>query len=309
MNKRLSRSDYIFSLIIIFMLICVVGAFFYGIQLGTDRVEAKQQELVDKKTELAKGMTSYNQSYLVSFYHTIYLPFKEFQTVWFKDMNDIDIRGNTLDPAALIKELSKLASAKYDTVVTQSMPSTSPLLQEAHKNYLKSLKLFSDAAKSFQSKANSIQVNVLAAEIEKDAYFKEAKSFALQAQKQFYDSIVLWNETVEVDALKGALFVNHDPLPLTEWNQMNFNIKNQYVTGIMLKNKYFKPYNPQDLLIGIDEMIKSGQAKKMNVNTVQALTDILVGTGAVRQDDFIQGKMKWYGTEKIPQLPFFFSTN
>lgn len=309
MNKRLSRSDYIFSLVFIFMLICVIGAFFYGIQLGTERVEAKQQNLLDKKAEIAKGMTSYNQSYLVSFYHTIYLPFKEFQTVWFKDMNDIDIRGNTLDPSALLKELSKLASAKYDNVVTQSMPATSPLLQEAHQNYLKSLKLFSQAAKTFESKANSLQVSVLASEIEKDAYFTQAKAFALQAQNQFYESIVKWNESVEVNALKGADFIKHHPLPLTEWNQMNFNLKNQYITGLMIENKYFKNYNPQDLLIGIDDMIKSGQAKKMNVNSIQQLVDILVGTGAVRQDDFIQGKMKWYGNEKIPQLPFFFSTN
>src|SRR5437868_3931702 len=99
MNKRLSRSDYILSLIFIFMLICVIGAFFYGIQLGTTRVEAKQQALIDKKIEIAKGMTSYNQTYLVSFYHTIYLPFKEFQTVWFKDMSDIEMKGSTLDPA------------------------------------------------------------------------------------------------------------------------------------------------------------------------------------------------------------------
>lgn len=309
MNKRLSRSDYIFSLIFIFMLICVIGAFFYGIQLGTERVQAKQQDLLDKKIEIAKGMTSYNQSYLVSFYHTIYLPFKEFQTVWFKDMSDIDIRGNTLDPAALIKELSKLASAKYDNIVSQSMPSTSPLLVEAQKNYLKSLKLFSQAAKTFESKANSLQINVLASEIEKDAYFTQAKEFALQAQNQFYESIVMWNETVEANSLKGADFIKHDPLPLTEWNQMNFNLKNHYITGIMLANKYFKNYNPQDLVIGIDDMVKSGQAKKMNVNSIQQLVDILVGTGAVRQDDFIQGKMKWYGTEKIPQLPFFFSTN
>ncbi|MEX2460955.1 MAG: hypothetical protein WD469_06585 [Paenibacillaceae bacterium] len=309
MNKRLSRSDYIFSLIFIFMLICIIGAFFYGIQLGTQRVEAQQQALLDKKAKIAKEMTSYNQSYLVSFYHTIYLPFKEFQTVWFKDMNDIEIRGNTLDPAALIKELSKLASAKYDTVLPQTMPSTSPLLQDAHQNYLKSLKLFSQAAKTFESKANSMQVNVLATEIEKDAYFSQAKTFALQAQNQFYESIVMWNETVEANTLKGVDFVKHDPLPLSEWNQMNFNLKNQYVTGLMLKNKYFKPYNPQDLVISMDDMVKSGQAKKMNVNSVQQLTDILVATGAVRQDDFIQGKMKWYGNEKIPQLPFFFSTN
>jgi hypothetical protein len=309
MNKRLSRSDYIFSLIFIFMLICVIGAFFYGIQLGTARVEAKQQALVDKKVELTKGMTSYNQSYLVSFYHTIYLPFKEFQTVWFKDIKDIEIRGTTLDPGALIKDLSKLASAKYDTIVIQSMPATSPLLQDAHQNYLKSLKLFSQAAKTFESKANSMHVTVLASEIEKDVYFSQAKLFALQAQKQFYDSIVKWNETVEANALKGANFVNNSPLALTDWNQMNFNIKNQYITGIMLTNKYYKAYNPQDLVIGIDDMIKSGQAKKMNATTIQQLTDILVGTGAVRQDDFILGKMKWYGTEKIPQLPFFFSSN
>jgi hypothetical protein len=309
MNKRLTRSDYIFSLIFIFMLICVIGAFFYGVQYGTDRVEAKQQALIDKKMELAKELTSYNQSYLVSFYHTIYLPYKEFQTVWFKDMKDIEIRGTVLDPAAIIKELSKLANAKYDTVVTQSMPASSPLLQDAHKNYLKSLKLFSQAAEKFQSKANSMQVSVLAAEIAKDVYFKQAKSFALQAQKQFYDAIVKWNETVETSALKGANFVKNDPLKVTEWNQMNFNIKNQYVTGIMLKNNYYKAYNPQDLVIGVDDMIKSSQAKKMNATTIQQLTDILVGTGAVRQDDFILGKLKWYGTEKIPQLPFFFSSN
>jgi hypothetical protein len=297
------------SLVFIFMLICVIGAFFYGIQLGTTRVQAKQQALIDKKIEIAKGMTSYNQTYLVSFYHTIYLPFKEFQTVWFKDMNDIVMRGSTLDPAAVIKALGKLANAKYDIVLTQSMPSTSPLLQEAHQNYLKSLKLFSEASKMFESKANSMQVSVLASEIEKDAYFSEAKSFALLAQKQFYDSIVLWNETVEATALKGANFINNTSLTLNDWNQMNFNIKNKFITGIMLNNKYFKPYNPQDLVIGLDDMIKSGQAKKMNANTIQQLTDILVGTGAVRKDDFILGKMKWYGSEKIPQLPFFFSPN
>jgi hypothetical protein len=309
MNKRLSRSDYIFSLIIILMLLCVIGAFFYGIQLGTARVEAKQQALIDKKVELAKEMTSYNQTYLVSFYHTIYLPYKEFQTVWFKDMNDIDVRGTTLDPAALLKELNKLASAKYETILTQSMPASSPLLQDAHQNYLKSLKLFSEATKTFESKANSMQVSVLASEIEKDVYFSQAKLFALQAQKQFYDAIVKWNETVETKSLKGASFIKNDPLKLTDWNQMNFNIKNQYVTDLMLKKKYYKAYNPQDLVIGIDDMIKSGQSKKMHAATIQQLTDILVGTGAVRPDDFILGKMKWYGTEKIPQLPFFFSSN
>ncbi|MDB5053780.1 MAG: hypothetical protein JWM44_1830 [Bacilli bacterium] len=306
MNKRLSRSDYILSLIFIFMLICAIGAFFYGVKLGTAQVEAKQQAALDQKTETAKGLTAYNQSVLVSFYHTIYLPFKEFQTVWFKDMNDIEVRGNTLDPASLIKELSKLADAKYSIVLTQSMPSTSPLLQEAHQNYLKSLKLFNQAANSFQTKANSIQGSVLASEIGKDAYFSEAKTFALKAQNEFFESIVKWNETLEVDPLKGANFVKNVPLALADWNQMNFNIKNQYVTILMLTSKYFESYNPQDLVISIDEMIQSGQAKKMSATTLQQLADILVGTGAVRQDDFINGKMKWYGTEKIPQLPFFF---
>jgi hypothetical protein len=309
MNKRLTRSDYIFSLIFIFMLICAIGAFFYGVKLGTDRADAKQQALLANKTEIAKGLTSYNQSYLVSFYHTIYLPYKEFQSVWFKDMSDLTIKGNTLDPAALIKELNKLADAKYAIILTQSMPSTSPLLQEAHQNYLKSLKLFSDAAKKFESKANSIQGSVLVSEIDKDSYFNEAKSFALKAQKGFFDSIVKWNETVEADPLKGAELINHTPLSISDWSQMNLNIKNDYVTTLMLTNNYFKPYNPQDLLLGIDEMIQSGQAKKMNATTIQQLVDILVGTGAVRQDDFIKGKMKWYGNEKLPQLPFFYSNS
>lgn len=307
MDKKLTRTDYMFSLFFIFMLVSVLGAFFYGLKLGTERIEAKQQALIDKKAELAQGQTAYNQSYLVSFYHTIYLPYKEFEAHWFKSMNDIEVRGSSLDPASIIKDIGKVADEKYNTLLSQSMPSTSPLLQDGLQNYLKSLKLFNEAAKNFQANANSLQGSLVSSQIEKDVYFSEAKMYALLAQKNFFDSIVKWNQTLVLEPIKGLDLIKNVAMTITDWNLLSLNVKNDFITSLMLSNKYFKPYTPQDLVIRIDEMIKSGQAKKLNASTVVELADILVGTGAVRSGDFINGKIKWYGQETLPQLPFFFN--
>lgn len=304
MEKRLTRSDVIFLLLFIFMLICAIGAFFYGVKLGTERTEAKQLEAQKKKEEAAKGFTAYHQTYLVSFYHTIYLPYRDFQNAWFKAMSELEVRKGSLDPASLIKDLGKLADDKYDAIVNQSMPESSPLLREAHENYMKSLKLFSQSARSFQSRANSLNGSVLLGEIDKDPGFAEAKNFALQAQKGYYDSIVKWNESVAT-SLPGLDLIKSDKLAINDWNQLNLNLKNDYMTSVMATNKYFKPFAPQDLAARIDETIKSGQAKKMNAETIPQLAELLIGTGAVRSGDFLNSKAKYYTDEPLPQLPFF----
>jgi hypothetical protein len=34
--------------------------------------------------------------------------------------------------------------------------------------------------------------------------------------------------------------------------------------------------------------------------------ELLIGTDAVRSGDFIRGKTKFYSSETLPQIPFFF---
>jgi hypothetical protein len=308
LNKRLTRFDFLFPLAFIFMLVCAIGTFFYGLQLGTDRTTAKFEKMMEQKTEKAKGLPAYDQSYLVSFYHTVFSPFREFETKWFQAMNDIELGGSSIDPASLLKELSKLADEKYNTALPQTLPDTSELLIQAQQNYLKSLKLFNHAADRLISGANSKNGASLLADIEANAEYKEAKAFALQAQNQYFDAIVKWNEQ-DNPRLQGLDKLADKQLSTADWSKLNLNLKNKYTTSLLAESLAFNNFNPQDLVIHVDEMIKTGQAQRMNAATVRQLVDVLVGTGAVRAGDFIAGKAKWYGNETLPQLPFFYKSN
>jgi hypothetical protein len=292
-----------FILVFIFMLIFALGAFFVGMKVGTDRTELKYADLVKLKREERAGLTAYHQSYLVSFYHTVYLPFREFNLVWSQDMEKIENESSSTDFSSLFKSLSKLANDKYEAMVNQTMPEISPLLAEAHDEYLRSLKLFSQAADSMESKANRLAPDALLSEINKDAYFGEAKNYALAAQKNYFDAIVLWHQSMDstakgIDAISGEISFNG-------WSALSLNLKNAYIAGLLAQDKLFLDVTPQDVSLGIDEMIRSGQDKKLNAANVPQAVEILIDSRAVRQGDFVKSKAKFYSGELLPQLPFF----
>jgi hypothetical protein len=305
MNKRLSRSDYMFALIFIFMLVFALGTFFFGLKLGQDRTTAKYEDAVFKKNQEAQGYAAYDQQYLVSYYHTIYQPYREFHKTWFEQLNELELHKSS-DSAMVLKNLSKLAKEKYDELSTKSMPDSSPLLQEGQQNYAKSLKLFSEALDNITVKANGMPTKDLLDYMEKDSYLTEAQKFALAAQKNYYDSIIKWNEANDPQLKKADA---SKPLPLADWNALNLNAKNDYIANALAAAAVYKPFTPQDLSIRIDELIASGQAKKMNLATIQQVSDALMATDAVRTGDYILNKNKWYPNETLPQLPFFFSQN
>ena len=51
MDKRLTRSDFVFILVFIFMLVFALGAFFFGMKIGTDRTDAKYYDFVKQRKE------------------------------------------------------------------------------------------------------------------------------------------------------------------------------------------------------------------------------------------------------------------
>lgn len=305
MEKRLTRSDYIFSLIIVFLLVCIAGAFFYGMEVGKTRTETKFAAVMAKQEEMAKKPGAYEQQHLVSFYHTVWLPYREFQNKWFHQLKEMDINTQTVDASAIMKELSLTAGDKMDAVSRASMPDTSPLLREAQQNYMKSLKLFGDTLKKYQAKANSMHPSVLLAELDKDPLLSDAKKYALQAQQQYYTAMTKWNQTVSLD-VKGIDLIGRNPVTLKDWSQMSLVVKNDVVAGLLLNGMHFTSIYPQDLTLRVEEMIGSGQAKKMNLNEISAIVEMLLSTNAVREGDFIQRKTKFYAEETLPQLPFFY---
>lgn len=306
MEKRLTRTDYLFALMFIFMLVCILGAFFYGLRLGQAKADEKYDKLLHVDQVAAPQIGAYDQQVLVSYYHTIFLPFREFQNKWFELLGQIEANNSAVDAAAVLKELNKIASEKYAILQGKNMPTTSPLLVQSHQGYLKSLKLFADTLSNYQSKANSQSHTQLLDAIQSDAFFTEAKTQALTAQKNYFDSILAWNGTLDPDI---EYFDSNNNANLDQWRAMNFNVKNVYITAKLLKNKAFSPFYPQDLTIRIDEFIASGQAKKLNVNDVNQTMELLLSTNAVRSGDFVKGKSKWYANETLPQLPFFSDVN
>jgi hypothetical protein len=305
MNKKLSKADYLTTFLFLFVIIGALGAFFYGVKIGKDKTTLKYEHILAEKQEMAKELTAYHQQYLVSFYHTIYLPFRDFQKKWFDHLETLELEDESVDPQSVFIELSKLADEKFKTIESMSMPATSPLLQEAHGNYLKSLKLFSQTLKNFRSKTMNLQGAKLIKMIENDAFFTEAKNFALLAQHHYYSSMVRWNEMADPQ-LTGTELAEKMDLTYTEWAQMNLNLKNLFVTGILEQSGYYSSFYPQDLTIRLDELIANGQAKRMGFTTIKPIIEMLVDTNAVRNGDYLKKKQIYYKNEALPQLPFFY---
>ena len=305
MNKKLTKMDYLLTFLILFVLVGALGSFFYGVKVGKDKTTEKYELLLAEKKEMAKELTAYHQQYLVSFYHTIYLPYRDFQKKWFDYMETLELQSGSVDPRGLLKEMGKFADQKFKEIEPMTMPVSSPLLQESHANYLKSLKLFASASDRFQSKVGVLQGPDLTDAMNSDAFFSEAQKFALMAQHDYFSSIVNWNTSIQSN-LYGADLVKKEDVQFKDWGQMNLNVKNEFVTLVMEKNEYYKPYYPQDLTIRIDELILNGQAERMKLTTITSIIEMLVETDAVRSGDYLKRNQKFYKNEQLPQLPFFF---
>src|SRR5690606_20227438 len=120
-----------------------------------------------------------------------------------------------------------------------------------------------------------------------------------------FESIVKWNESM-VDQLTGLELVEKQDLDFNEWNALNFNLKNRFVSKFMYEHHYYFPFYPHDLTAKIEELIHSGEAKKLNLTHVSSVANMLFSTGAVRPGDYLKTRYKYFDGELMPQLPFFY---
>jgi hypothetical protein len=304
MNKKLSRYDLLIPLGFIFALIVGVAAFFYGLQVGKEQTDLKYREFMSQlKQEQDKHQVAYQQEQLVSFYHTVLLPFREFQEVWFEGLDDLETRSEAVDTSSLLKEIGALADKTYAKIEPSTSPEVSPLLVNAHRNYLKSLKLFSEAAGRLKGSAGK---GLHAADqIRRDAYVLEAYSFALQAQRQYYDAILEWSkkDNPNVPAIDK---LNLSQVTYKEWRKWPLNAKNAFIARMLFEDGTLYPFYPQDVSSNIDDLDATGRAGKLKLATVGQASETLLSTGGVRSGDYIRLKNKVYSNETLPQLPFFF---
>jgi hypothetical protein len=303
MDKKLTRFDIMMVLGFISALVIGVGAFFFGLQTGKDQTDAKYESIIAMLTdEKSRDQTSYHQQQLVSFYHTVLLPFREFQDTWFNHAQTIETGAGSTDADALLKELGRLAKEKAKEIKPTTIPEVSPLLKEAHGNYLKSLTLFAAATDRLQ---NGPDGAALTETMRQEAYVAEAAGYAMQAQTQFYEAIWQWHLKQE-PSLAGGDLILKDNLTFAEWRSLPLNGKNVFLSRLLQRQGAFAPFYPQDVASRVDDLDAAGQVGPLKLEELNSTVTTLLSTGAVRTNDYFTSKNKHYRNETLPQLPFFY---
>jgi len=299
MNSRTSRTQMIYTLGLLFFLIAAFAAFFTGVKVGADKTEDKYNHLDSiKETEEFSG--SYQQQDLVTFYHNVFLPYREFKRNWSIEIEKLEHSNDSRENNAILKELSILADKQYKKVNQDSIFSNSPLLQQSQLNILKSLTLFSQASDKVVAGSNGIDTSKV---LLTNSFTSSAINFGLLAQKNFYDSMLKWGakSNSKIPAKLGEL----KTLNFIEWKKLPLLAKNATIANMMLNHNIYAGYDPQDITAKIDDLIYSGTASSLKLKDVQTSVTLLISTGAIQQQDFIKWREQYYAKETLPQLPFF----
>lgn len=301
MEKSLTRSAMLFSLGFIFMLVFAVCAFFYGVKMGSAQTEERFEQ-AQQSTSKNKNVSPYQQQDLVSYYHTVFLPYREFQTEWFNSMNKLT-QGQTADARSIFKDLANLAKQKHKEASSFDMQK-SPLLGEAQVNVIRSLELFEKLSNKAASSSKSLTASELQQSIMKEESYLTAVNQSLIAQQAYYSAMLKWGANVDPN-IPGE-YKLPKILEINQWKELPLTVKNKLMSDQLLARKQLTSYYPQDITSRVDQFINSGQQTKMKVRSISAVVELLINTEAVRSGDFTNNKAKLYEKEILPLLPFFF---
>ncbi|MEK3881488.1 hypothetical protein [Paenibacillus sp. PL2-23] len=302
MEKRLTISAMLFSVGFVFMLVVAVGAFFYGVQLGSERMEAKYSAAMEGEGAIDESAVPYQQQDLVSFYLTVFSSYREFQTEWLSVTDKLS-RGASVDAPSAFKSLSKLAAAKAEEASSFNMQK-SPLLGDAQVAYIRSMNKFKEAANKAADSGASDHAALLK-DIQEGSAYQAAVTAALAGQNAYYHAMLKWAATVDLNI--AGEYKTPATLSIKEWSSLPLTVKNYVIGQYLADRKELYSFYPHDLTSRVDEFIYSGQASKMKLQTMNSIVELLLNTRAVDPGDFAPNRARYYDAETLPQLPFFYS--
>jgi hypothetical protein len=304
LENRLSKFDYIVSLIIILLITANVASFFFGVKYGADEMETKYLAMINKDKMPDRSKDSYHQQHIVSYYYTVFQPMIDFEKNWFKLYNSLIYNDSASNRSEQIKALTSTINEELKSIEAIEMPASSSLLVDSQQNALKSLTLFKEVAESLQNMRNSTEQNKWLSKVQEDGNYLQARNFALLSRQQYYTAIVEWNKTIN-SQIEGLPLLGKKSVTIDEWKTLNLNLKNQLVSQILNTAKNYTQAMPQDFVGRIDEMIRSGQAADMNLDTISEIIKTLSATRAVNKGDFSLLQDKYYAEEFVPAIPIY----
>ncbi|USG63552.1 hypothetical protein NDK47_15350 [Brevibacillus ruminantium] len=302
MNKRLSRSEFLFAYMIIISLACLVGGFFFGAYYMKSKIASEQaavleqQRLEAEREQQLREQKLYSEQDFIRFYYAIYAPFLELKRNHFEKME----AWPNLDQTKRKETLKSLidAAKQTSTKLEKEVPlPTSPLLVQAHSQFQSGARAYLDGMKQLLSDQNS---NALTPD---EITIRLGLTSWFQANEQLYHSLAVWE----------SAYVTKQPLPkevpdnvsIDQWKRLPFHYKTYIAALSMTAHKKWGDYNPEDLTARMDLLFESDDVKNLGIKDVNAAVKLLTATDAVHSGDFKEVKNKHYNRLKTPEIPLY----
>lgn len=301
-SKKSSRFEVWFTFGFLFTLIAAFGTFMLGLSMGITRTEAKylnyKASALESETEV-----SYGQQDLVTFYYVVYQPYQQFKEEYISMEDRLQRADSKLAAAKILKETQNSAQNQYGLISANPISGSSPLLKQAQNDILKSLKLFDEGISRNVSFLNGEAGPELAKVLSGDEFTQNAMDYGLKAQTKFYASILKWS--AKTDRQIPDQYSFQADTTIKQWKTYPLAQKNKAVSDIMQNSRLYVSYHPQDMTAKIDQMIASGKASALKLNSVSSIVKILTETEAVQSKEFKKWRATYYKSELLPELPFF----
>ncbi|WP_028544221.1 hypothetical protein [Paenibacillus taiwanensis] len=301
MNRNPTKMQFLFSMSFLFTLILCIAAFFYGVKYGTDQTEDKYSKQMQQwYAESHPG--KYEQQDLVSFYHNVFWPYREFEIRWFDTLAKLS--SNHHNAVDSLSKLQHTAQEHYKRITLVALPKDATDLTLAQANYAASLLRFHDGLKQIIRTSSQQNSKLDAAHIQQQTPIKEAMKLALKGQQQYYSSMLVWSRTQD-DTIKQPSLKSK--ASLEQWQASSFAAKNKYIADYLYHQGVIKPYLPQDLTARLDQFTKqaSRSSAAANKKSVDLTIKQLLSTNSVHAQDYSRVKGKLYQMDNIPLLPMF----
>ncbi len=306
MGKRLNRSDYFFTYMIIISFACLIGGFFLGAEVmkvrSNNEMEAMKKEfnLKIEQDRLEKEKKLYKEQDFVSFYYNVLAPLEKFKKAHFAYADKL--------PASSEKEIKSLSSDALDTadetlkeIEQVSIPDSSPLLKQAKQEYIQSLQAYMDGMNEVIDGDNT---EMTTKELIQLRHLEAFKRTWLRAQADMYKAIAFWEE-MYVTNQPLVRKISQQKISISQWKSYPFHLRDYIAAEHLYRANEMVRFNPEDLTSRVDVVVDGNQAAALGWKDIPFAFRVLNATDAVREGDFKSLKNKLYSHLKSPEMPLF----
>lgn len=301
MSSRLSKIDFFVVFMILLSLACLIGGFFLGANFSRSKAEAEFQRFLAEinEEESENALLKYSHTDFVSFYHQVYLPFKEFRT---RVIPFLEHAEHSVEPQQLIDEsteLRRIVSSVKKEIENAKVPQTSPLLQKSQAQFILALQAFEQSFQDISS-LDKDEIEQVFNLIQGEA-FLSGKDYWLEGQKLFYEALILW-ESFFVSKESPQFIENPTNYTLRDWSALSFHQKNDLIAKLLAELQLVTLYNPEDVAVYINSLAANSHQDKQQ--KVLEAVRFLSASDSIRAGEFLT-RINEYEAEALPMIPLF----